>query len=116
MLCPEVSTFHVPQPWKRYEYGSNIKETCSSQVFKRCNEVIESVKIFLPECLHPPDDLRNILLHDKDYYLINNLKSLECCATENFIKSFICGGSLFLQTIYGKFSRIERTPTLDFCA
>ena len=102
MLCPEVSTFNVPQPWKRYDYGCNVKEECSSQGFKRCNEVIESVKIFLPECLHPPDNLKNILLHDKDYYLIEHLKSLECCATDDFIKSFICAGSLFLRTIYGK--------------
>ena len=102
MLCPEVSTFHTPKPWKRYDCGPNIKETCCSEIFKRNNEVIESVKIFLPECLHPPNDLRNILLHDKDYYFVENLRSLECCATEDFIKSFIFGGSLYLQTIYGK--------------
>ena len=72
------------------------------QNFKQNNEVVDNVKIFLPECLHPPDDLRRILLHDKDYYKVEHLSSLECCATEEFVRAFICEGSLFLQTIYGK--------------
>ena len=102
MLSPEVSTFLPPHTWKKHEHGSNILQVCNSQQFNKLNEVIESVKIFLPESLHPPDVLKEFLLHDKDYYLIDQIKSIECCSTENFIRSFICEGSLFLQTVYGK--------------
>ena len=102
MLSPEVSTFLPSQSWKRYEHGSDVFEMCNRDQFKRLNEVIESVKIFLPECLHPPDELREILLHDKDYYIIEKLQSVECCITENFIRSFLCEGSLFMQTLYGE--------------
>ena len=102
MLSPEVSTFPAPRSWKRCESGSNIKEIHTKHYFKQNNEVINSVKLFLPECLHPPDELRKILLHDKDFYLVENIQSLECCATEDFIKSFIYGGNVFLQTLYGK--------------
>ena len=102
MLSPEVSTFLPPHTWKKHEHGSNILQVCNSQQFNKLNEVVESVKIFLPDSLHPPDVLKEFLLHDKDYYLIDQIKSIECCSTENFIRSFICEGSLFLQTVYGK--------------
>ena len=101
MLNPEVSTFLPPHTWKKYENGSNVFDITNSRQFNQLNEVIESVRIFLPECLHPPDEVREFLLHDKDYYIIDNLQSIECLATENFIRSFICEGSVFLQTIYG---------------
>lgn len=109
MLSPEVSTFLPPHTWRKHEHGSNILQVCNSQQFNKLNEVVESVKIFLPESLHPPDVLKEFLLHDKDYYLIDQIKSIECCSTENFIRSFICEGSLFLQTVYGETDEINIT-------
>ena len=103
MLSPEVSTFLPPPSWKKHENGSNVFDMTNSQHFNKLNEVIENVKIFLPECLHPPDELREFLLHDKDYYVIDKIQSIECLATENFIRTFICAGSLFIQTIYGMY-------------
>ena len=102
MLSPEVSTFEETRPWRRSQTGSNLQDIFGKQDIEYGNEVVESVKIFIPECLHPPDNLRNILIRDRDYYTVKNLSSIECCATDEFIQAFICGGSLYMQSIYGK--------------
>ena len=104
MLCPEVTTFPVPLSRRNSQTGLDVGKFSNSLSFEQNNQVIGNVKIFLPECIHPPDDLRKILLHDKDPYKIENLSSLECLATEDFIRTFVRQGSLFLQTAYGKLS------------
>ena len=103
MLCPEVTTFPVPLSRRHYQTGEDVGKLSNSLSFEQNNPVIGNVKIFLPESIHPPDDLRRILLHDKDSYKIEKLSSLECLATEDFITTFLRQGSLVLQTAYGKF-------------
>ena len=102
MLSPEVSTFEETRPWRRSQTGLNLQDIFGKQDIEHGNEVVESVKIFIPECLHPPDNLRNILIRDRDYYTVKNLSSIECCATDEFIQAFVCGGSIYMQSIYGK--------------
>ena len=102
MLSPEVACFPAPISWRKYKSGLLVNDYLKTTEFKQNNEVVKNVKLFVPECLHPPDELRKIVLRDKECYKVEKLTSLECVATKDFVTTFISQGKLFIQTVDGK--------------
>jgi len=111
MFCPEIWNFKPPPHYTSVD-TVDYRKADTPAVIKN-HYFNHSVSIVLPDTVTIPQNLRNCLLEDTDYYRINKLRVSDLLNIE-FIEAFVKKGKINLLTIENKIdlqNSICLTPT-----
>ena len=101
MLCPEVLNFKTKGSNITTQSGTSLDKNCD-KIFDK-NVVFDQLKLAVPGSLHPPDDLKEALLTDTEFYSADNFP-LHVLLQPEFLETFILGGKVYLHTNVGRSS------------
>ena len=101
MLCPEVLNFETKGSKISTQSGTSIDRNIEKNFDK--NDIFDELKFTIPGSLHPPDDLKQALLTDTEFYRADNFP-LHVLLERDFVQTFIretIDDKLFLHTFVG---------------
>jgi hypothetical protein len=99
MLCPEVLFFETKSSSSSTVFGTHTTTNFKDTVITN-NDVFDQLKFVIPGSLFPPDDLHRALNFDTEFYQADDFQ-FQLLVEEEFLKTFIEKGKLFLQTFVG---------------
>ena len=99
MLCPEVLNFKTKSSNITTQSGTSLDKNCD-KIFDK-NVIFDQLKLAVPGSLHPPDDLKEALLTDTEFYSADNFPLHVLLQTE-FLETFILEGKVYLHTNVGR--------------
>jgi hypothetical protein len=99
MLCPEVLFFETKSSSSSTVFGTHTNNNVKDKVISN-NEVFDQLKFVIPGSLFPPDNLNQALNLDTEFYQADDFQ-FQLLVEEEFLKTFIKKGKLFLQTYIG---------------
>jgi len=96
MLCPEVLFFETKSSSSSTVFGTHTTTNFKDTVITN-NDVFDQLKFVIPGSLFPPDNLHQALNIDTEFYQADDFQ-FQLLVEEEFLKTFIEKGKLFLQT------------------
>lgn len=93
MLCPEVLFFDVKSSKTSFDVSNDSKKVSISP-----DDIFDQLKVCIPGTVHTPDDLKQILTRDTQLYQVKKEFPFELLVDDQFVKTFVQEGKLFLQT------------------
>jgi hypothetical protein len=99
MLCPEVLFLETKSSSSSTVFGTHTTTSVKDTVITN-NDVFDQLKFVIPGSLFPPDNLHQALNIDTEFYRADDFQ-FQLLVEEEFLKTFIEKGKLFLQTFVG---------------
>jgi len=91
MLCPEVLFFETKTSNRSSVVGGKDVVVPAADIF-------DQLKICIPGSISIPEDLRQVLNDDNEFYRVEKDFPFHLLVREEFIQTFVENGKLFLQT------------------
>ncbi len=126
MLAPEVLFFPLPKTTEKKAKLSSVQKCVNSDTGcysfhpNDCHEAVAStsLKIVIPNALHPPPSLKAALTEDTQFYQATSCRLSDIIFSKEFARVFVGQGRLFLSSKIndpGRDQGIYITPAGQLC-